>query len=158
MEERGRLNDWESIHQFILAGNATFTIVSRRTADRFTYKVSAIKPREGEDPKASEGKYFVALMNGPDNENNYVYMGMLVPDGQFHRFTFTRASRVGKDALSAKGIVWLVDRLIVQRAADLEYFEFWHEGRCGRCGRKLTVPSSIEMGIGPECAGRMEAA
>jgi hypothetical protein len=28
----------------------------------------------------------------------------------------------------------------------------WHEGRCGRCGRKLTVPESIESGFGPECA------
>jgi hypothetical protein len=29
--------------------------------------------------------------------------------------------------------------------------EFWHEGKCGRCNRKLTVPSSIESGFGPEC-------
>jgi hypothetical protein len=27
-----------------------------------------------------------------------------------------------------------------------------HEGKCGRCGRLLTVPSSIESGIGPECS------
>jgi hypothetical protein len=29
--------------------------------------------------------------------------------------------------------------------------EIWHEGRCGRCGRKLTVPESIHNGYGPEC-------
>jgi hypothetical protein len=29
--------------------------------------------------------------------------------------------------------------------------EFWHEGRCGRCGRRLTVPDSIASGYGPEC-------
>jgi hypothetical protein len=33
-----------------------------------------------------------------------------------------------------------------------------HEGRCCRCGRKLTVPESIETGLGPECASRLEAA
>ena len=30
--------------------------------------------------------------------------------------------------------------------------EVWHEGRCGRCNRALTVPESIASGIGPECA------
>jgi len=31
----------------------------------------------------------------------------------------------------------------------------WHRGFCGRCGRPLTVPSSIATGIGPDCAERM---
>ena len=28
-------------------------------------------------------------------------------------------------------------------------------GACGRCGRPLTVPSSIDRGIGPDCAALM---
>jgi hypothetical protein len=32
-----------------------------------------------------------------------------------------------------------------------ESLEIWHEGSCLRCGRKLTVPESIESGYGPEC-------
>jgi len=36
-------------------------------------------------------------------------------------------------------------------------FALHHEGKCGRCGRKLTVPLSIETGIGPECASKMAA-
>jgi len=31
-------------------------------------------------------------------------------------------------------------------------FELMHEGRCGRCGRPLTRPESIQSGIGPICA------
>ena len=38
---------------------------------------------------------------------------------------------------------------------EAKSLEIWHEGRCGRCGRKLTVPSSIESGIGPECASKL---
>lgn len=37
--------------------------------------------------------------------------------------------------------------------------EVWHEGGCCRCAHKLTVPASIEMGMGPDCAehtGRYE--
>ena len=32
-----------------------------------------------------------------------------------------------------------------------EFVEVWHEGCCGKCGKRLTVPSSIENGLGPEC-------
>jgi hypothetical protein len=31
------------------------------------------------------------------------------------------------------------------------FIEIWHEGRCGKCGRTLTVPDSIANGLGPEC-------
>ena len=30
--------------------------------------------------------------------------------------------------------------------------EVWHEGCCARCAKRLTVPASIEMGYGPDCA------
>jgi hypothetical protein len=44
---------------------------------------------------------------------------------------------------------WFWDRL---RNGNLpEQVEVHHEGRCGRCGRALTVPESIESGFGPEC-------
>jgi hypothetical protein len=33
-----------------------------------------------------------------------------------------------------------------------EGYKVQHAGRCGRCARTLTVPSSIELGLGPECA------
>ena len=35
--------------------------------------------------------------------------------------------------------------------------EINHEGRCGRCGRALTVPESVASGIGPESALKMAA-
>ena len=39
-------------------------------------------------------------------------------------------------------------------ASKAETVQVWHEGRCGKCGRKLTVPESLTSGLGPECAGR----
>lgn len=36
-------------------------------------------------------------------------------------------------------------------SSSLLCVEIWHEGKCGRCGRQLTVPESIESGFGPEC-------
>ena len=36
-----------------------------------------------------------------------------------------------------------------------EFVSVHHAGRCGRCGRKLTVPTSIESGFGPDCLGKV---
>lgn len=30
--------------------------------------------------------------------------------------------------------------------------EVWHEGSCCYCAKRLTVPASIELGMGPDCA------
>jgi hypothetical protein len=44
---------------------------------------------------------------------------------------------------------WLFGHLLERR--PLPRCTVHHEGRCGRCGRTLTVPESIESGFGPEC-------
>ena len=52
------------------------------------------------------------------------------------------------------GFRWIVSRLA--RGEDISgKVTIRHEGRCGRCGRKLTTPASIDTGIGPVCAERM---
>jgi hypothetical protein len=33
-----------------------------------------------------------------------------------------------------------------------ERIEVWHEGCCRYCSKRLTVPASIELGMGPDCA------
>jgi len=46
---------------------------------------------------------------------------------------------------------WLWDRL-TNGGGLPGAIEVWHEGSCCRCARRLTVPASIEMGLGPDCA------
>ena len=36
-----------------------------------------------------------------------------------------------------------------------EGLEVWEESCCGRCGRELTDPVSVERGVGPECYGKI---
>lgn len=116
---------------YILAGNATVTVKSLSTGTRFTYKVT----------KAGPTVYFVGVLSGPDNEVDYSYIG-IVRRGVF---TLTRKSRAGMSAASVRAFAWLSRNWEDDRA------EVWHEGRCGRCGRTLTVPESIKSGIGPVC-------
>jgi len=142
MTPAAQLASGEQARAFVLAGRAIFTLVSAKTGARFTYRVSA--PKDGGDI------HFVSVLTGPNNTQDYEYLG-IVRDG---RFGLTRASRISADAPSAKAFAWAWPR--IARGELPEQLQVWHEGRCGRCGRALTVPESIAAGLGPECAGRMQ--
>lgn len=123
--------------QFVLAGNATFTIKNNDTGNRVTFKV--VKPRES-------APHFVRVLTGKDNESDYTYLGTIF-DGAVYKHG--RKSRIGKDAMSARVFAWAWPRIFHgELPANVEVY---HENRCGRCGRKLTVPESIESGFGPDC-------
>lgn len=139
--ENGLLATAAEARAFINAGKATFTLVSKATASRFTYKVNQAK---------DGGVQFVALLNGSDNENSFAYIGYIKRGVYFHG---NAKSRVGREAPSNKAFEWAWRKLAQDEMPTC--LEVWHEGRCGRCNRKLTVPSSIRSGIGPECASKM---
>lgn len=126
---------------YVLAGNATVTIRSTTTGQRFTYQVTQSASRPGDRP-GTMPVWFVALLTGPDNERDWTYLGTIFADG----FRLTRKSRAGTDAPSVVAFTWW------SRHWEDARVEVWHEGTCGRCGRTLTVPESIETGLGPVCA------
>ena len=151
---RGRLTAWKDIFQFVFAGNARFTLVSVETGKRFTYRVAKKKPPETEDDRRKLERYgqawYVSLLRGPDNFSDYAYMGVLDNGG----FKATTNSRVSKDADSHRAFSWFLRRMS-EGGAPCAKLEFWTEGHCGRCGRGLTVPTSVNAGFGPECIGRL---
>lgn len=140
MGERHQITDREAMKRFATAGRARITLVSARTGDRFTYEV---KRKKGE-----EDFFFVSVLTGPDNTSSYSYLGCLT-HGQFRD---DRRMRIGAGAASRQGFKWFWRNL--HNGGDLDQVEVWHEGRCGRCSRVLTVPESIETGLGPICSGR----
>ena len=133
---------------FINGGNATVTLRSNVTGNRFTYKVSTPKDKATGKPEAGN-KRFVSLLAGADNTGDFVYLGMVGDDGVFRA---TRATR-HPDSMSFRAFAWAWAKLA--RETMPEGLEVWHEGKCGRCGRKLTVPESIANGFGPECVTRI---
>jgi hypothetical protein len=143
----GQLRAAPAALQFMLAGCATLTLRSQRTSTRYTYKVSRAKDDYG--TRGTAPTWFVSLLSGPDNEGDYTYLGII----RDNVFRLTAKSRLSADTPSVKAFAWTFAKLMTRQfPAELE---MWHEGRCGRCGRKLTVPESIAAGIGPECAGRL---
>jgi hypothetical protein len=141
---RARLQSPEAVKTFALAGRATLTLQSERTGARFTYRLrKGRNARPGQEPPI-----FVDVLTGADNESAYSWFGMIAGD----RFAHARKSDLPCDAPSAKAFSWAWERVCAGQLPD--QLSIWHEGRCGRCNRKLTVPESIESGIGPECAKR----
>jgi hypothetical protein len=140
----GQLTTAAAALKFMRAGNATVTLRSVATGTRFTYRL-----RASEDGRVT----FVALMNGADNESNYVYMGFIkntMVAGPGIYYHGGRKAKVAIDAPSAKAFDWAW-RQLNKGNLPADKLEIFHEGRCGRCGRKLTVPESIVSGFGPEC-------
>ncbi len=142
------LTNPSAVTRFLLAGDARFTLVSQATGRRFTYRLREAPERPG--------TYWLSALTGPDNEANYKYALTVrsSPMGGWQAYA-TKGSKIAIDAPSVTAFRWWFARLTSSEPERaLEQVEFWHEGRCGRCGRLLTVPESIALGLGPECAGR----
>ena len=93
----------------------------------------------------------MSALTGPDNTSHYRYIGVIFDEKTFRH---TKKSTIGKDAPVVRCFEWVWNVLSKKSQKALDRIEFWHEGRCAVCGRKLTVPESIKSGIGPVCEGR----
>ena len=146
---RGQFTDAASALRYISGGNATVTLQSKKTGARFTFSVRA--PTDKVTGKRDgSGTLFVGLLNGPDNETNYKYLGRITAEGHFWIGRKNpRPGDLDRNAPSAKAFDWTWKNL--NRGIFGDQLEIWHESKCGRCGRKLTVPASIASGFGPEC-------
>jgi len=127
-----KLNNTEAL-KFMFAGNSTATFVNTKTDNRFTFKLKQ---------KKDSNLFFVSVLTSPDV---YTYIGTVI-NGQFKH---GKKSKITKDAQSLRVFEYVFKNLLSASLPD--FIEVWHEGRCGKCGRTLTVPSSIATGLGPEC-------
>jgi hypothetical protein len=141
---RGQLTDVRSALQFMRAGKACITLRSKKTEARYTYRLT-----QSEDGNA----IFVGLLNGPDNSTDYKYLGRIAREIFWAGRKVPRPGDITADAPASRAFAWTWKKLV--QGTLPEQLEIWHEGACGRCGRKLTVPASIARGFGPECAGKV---
>jgi hypothetical protein len=156
---RGRLTDPAAVRRYVLGGKGTLTLLSRRSGQRFTFKLG--RPRNASDDDA---RVYVRVLTGPENTADYEWLGTFRTHATTWRgrryaagYRHGRETRISEGAPSTRTAVWFLTRVLAGGDAldsALRQCEVWHEGRCGACGRKLTVPESVEHGIGPVCAER----
>lgn len=135
---------------FLLAGKAHFTAENLTSGQRFTFRISKVEPEEGSPYKTP--CWFAGLLTGPDNEHHYDYLGMVLPQGLELRLT--KASKRPEGDQAVRVLRWVL-KLVENGGPIPKGYAIHHEGKCGRCGRLLTVPSSIAAGLGPECVGKV---
>jgi hypothetical protein len=127
--------------RFIRGGRAVLTIRSHKSGEHRTFRVSR---------KDDTSPFFVGLLSGPDNTADYTYIGCLTDNNQVR---LTKASKLTCESVPVRAWNYVTRHL---EAGNLPPdADVLHEGRCGCCGRALTVPESIERGIGPECWSKM---
>ena len=118
--------------KFIFAGNSSVTFLNNKTENRFSYRVKMVK---------NSNIFFVSVLT----DNEYSYLGT-VSNGFYKH---GNKSNLAPGSQGEKVFIYVLKNLKSNSLSD--FIEIWHEGKCGKCNRPLTVPSSIETGIGPEC-------
>jgi hypothetical protein len=139
--------------EFITAGRSTFTVeIPHDFASRndlphhYTFQVRK--------PPADQNfsMFLVFFLTGPDNQHDYNYMGCLKQNGELR---ITQKSCMKTDSWPFKILSRVLARIWEGNTGAIEFagWNVHHEGRCGKCGRMLTDPDSIRIGIGPHCRG-----
>lgn len=158
-----RFSNVADFNAFMLAGRAIFTMRSQ-SGKRYTLRVSRADSvslkieggrvvsklnKAGKPVIDTAPRWDVELLTGSDNTGDYRTIGMITSKHVFHGFeVLTNA----EESNGAKAFDWLMTSKSYRAGQVPSTVELWHVGRCGRCGRALTVPESIESGIGPVCA------
>lgn len=130
----------EDFKDFILAGDAIFSVRNKNTGKHMTFKVVKKKYKEGkeEDPKV----WWVMVCIG---SNEFTYLGVLTENGFL--------CKANTD--SAIAFRFLMQRYVLNLMPK-DNVELFHEGKCPYCGRPMTDPASLERGMGPVCAQRIK--
>jgi hypothetical protein len=92
--------------------------------------------------------FYVLLLTGSDNDSDYSYIGFIRGTIYLHG---GKKSAVKDTSISNKAFAWFFNKLQTEELP--ECVEVHHSGNCGRCGRTLTTPESLRIGLGPVCAG-----
>ena len=126
---------------FIFSGKAVVTLTST-SGTHFTFKLS-----QSDDERV----FFVKHLFGSDNSWNgdWAFLG-IVFDNNHSRLV---AGKKGKsNADSFKALAWTLQHLAAGSVP--EALTIQHNDACGRCGRDLTDPVSVALGLGPICRGK----
>ena len=123
-----------------------YTITNARSGQHRTFKVGTVRnPDSG-----LAARRIVSLLQGPDNAGDYLGFAFLDEDG-IHCWR----KREGPQWRIYAAMLWSLGTEDDDAAKwTAKGATLLAEGRCMVCGRALTRPDSIRLGIGPVCLER----
>ena len=124
----------------IRSHNGKITISNPDSGGHRTFSIKT----QPQDSRFAPGKRVVALLSGSDNQSDYTGFGFVNENG----ISVWRKKQ---------GTIFAVYARMLDNPSKFEAkgAEFLFSGKCRKCNRELTVPSSIKSGIGPICAGKI---
>jgi hypothetical protein len=120
---------------------ATFTLANAASG---THQTFSVKRAGGE---SHNRPWYVN--NGDGN-----YLGCIWPATHSSppKFTRTKGTKVDDDHVSMRTFRWLEGRLL-DGEQSWGPVQFWHRGKCCRCGSAMSDPADIAVGIDASCQG-----
>lgn len=125
----------------------TFTVVMG--TERRTLRIK----KHWQAEEAAKGTLVGYFLSGSDNESDYTGFCFISPKGKVTLWNRFRNAGVGSgNAAIVSAITFLTQQGDYEGAGMTYALE---SGNCYRCNRLLTVPASINRGLGPECAKKV---
>lgn len=143
VELKGGLIDTSHALKYILAGNSVLTFVNIEKNTHVTFRVKQNKKKKH--------IYYVSALNGPNNMSHYKFFASIYAyEGKAPVYYFSdNHAKISRDTTSVKAFEHIFSHLVAGHI--FKNLEIWHSSHCCRCGRFLTVQSSIAAGMGPYC-------
>lgn len=134
-------------------GDGIFTVTSGRDGSHRTFRVDTVNPKgeaEGDFAKRFAGRQTLALLAGPDNTSDYRGIGFITPEGAF--IPYAKQKGTVNEKLGRVFQALMTD---TPGGLDLKANGYRVQAslNCRRCGRTLSVPSSLNAQLGPDCQG-----
>lgn len=144
----------ENIKEFILGGNANFTIIQEATdkTSEKQYKYRITIPKDN-TPDNTKVWYVYAELSSKgfavEQDGKYLkYQGYLKRDLSFN---IGEKGIENYNTKAIKGLIW-----VLKNYNNLpKEVHIYHHGRCSVCGKKLTDAKSLRCGVGPTCRKRV---
>lgn len=129
--------------------NGKYTVTNRQTGEHRTFWVQRAR-----DDSKLRGKRILALLTGPDNQNDWTSFAFIAEDtGEVRIWRRFQSGPTGAWEMYAR----IAEQYIFGLPANLPEgrYDVQESRYCLRCNREITNPASIARGIGPECAEKM---
>lgn len=142
------------IKRFVLQPKAEFVLTSKKTGKTLKFKLIQPAPKAGFKPDPTI-RHVLTFFDYAETSGKYIGTVSIGLDiaRQMPPTSFRWIKRIAGHQQQADALEWFLGRLM--RGQSIDGVEFRHTGKCGRCGRKLTNPRSIDIGLGPECEGKL---
>lgn len=122
-----------------------YTLVLNQEGDYRTLRITTATDEQREQFKLPQGAQFAKYLSGQDNEHSYTGFA----------FVIGNQVRIWSKFKADSKLVEALNVLVrADKAAQSDYGQAYalESGKCWRCGRTLTVPASVNRGLGPDCA------